>query len=205
MSIDLATHGRPRKQIFVAGTWNADRAAAFADAAFLVGRELATAGFDLATGPGTGLSEHVIKGYRSVASRGILRTYLPRAEYMEKVGETVAAEFDEVVQTELDYPMRNVYHIKQSDGLIVITGGEGTFEECLPALIDYRMPTIVLKDSGVAARALECISSKFFPEWLELVQFKQLHTEIVSSLTVALQRGSAMTIVSSDSNPKDTL
>jgi len=41
--------------------------------------------------------------------------------------------------------MRNVYQISKSYGLIVISGGDGTLEEILPAIIDYELPVAVLK------------------------------------------------------------
>lgn len=173
-------------RVFVAGTWSTAKAKAFADVAAAVGRDLAQHGFDLTTGPGTGISAEVIAGYRSVDRRGVVRVYLPTAEAMKIAGETVHGSFDEIIQTEFDYPMRNVFHIKQSDALVAISGGDGTLEECLPALIDYRLPTIVLHDSGLAAQALEWLSENLFPEWKEYLYFVTSADEIISIL-LALQ------------------
>ncbi len=152
-------------QVFVGGTWRTDKAAEYAQAAECVGALVAEAGYSLACGPGTGIARHVIDGFRSVPSRaGMVRYYLPAQAYMVAVGEEIQDGYDEIVQTDLDYPMRNVYQISKSHGLIVISGGDGTLEEILPALIDYELPVAVLKGSGQAATALEALL-EVFPMW----------------------------------------
>lgn len=152
-------------QIFVAGTWNSEKAAKYAQVAARIGELIALEGYSLACGPGTGISRHVIDGFRSVTSRtGVVRYYLPAETYMAAVGEEVQPGYDEIVQTDLDYPMRNVYQIGKSSGLIVVTGGDGTLEEILPALIDYNLPVSVLKGSGQAAVAIEALLD-VFPVW----------------------------------------
>jgi predicted Rossmann-fold nucleotide-binding protein len=153
------------QQIFVSGTWRPDRAAPYAAAAMLIGRRIAEVGLSLGCGPGTGISRHVIDGFRSVpARRGVVRYHLPRAELMEAVGELVEPGADEIVQTDLDYPMRNTLQVQRSCGLIAVTGGDGTLEEILPALIDYGLPVAVLRGSGPAALAVDRLVD-IFPEW----------------------------------------
>jgi uncharacterized protein (TIGR00725 family) len=152
-------------QVFVGGTWRPDKAAKYAQAAECVGALIAKAGYSLACGPGTGIARHAIDGFRSVPARvGVVRYYLPAQAYMAAVGEEVQGGYDEVVETDLDYPMRNVFQISKSHGLIVISGGDGTLEEILPALIDYGLPVAVLKGSGQAATALEALL-EVFPGW----------------------------------------
>lgn len=182
----------PPRQIFVAGTWSATKAAPYASSAFEVGCELARAGFDLTTGPGTGISGHVINGYKSRDARGTVRIYLPRKEEMEKVGETVGADVDQIIQTDYDYPMRNVYHISKSNGLIILTGGDGTLEECLPALIDYNVPVIVLRESGSAAIALEYLSQNLYRDWLKLLRFVDEPHRLVPELLALMSECSAV-------------
>src|SRR6266487_4333780 len=117
-------------QIFVSGTWRADKAAKHAQAAACVGRLIAEAGYSLACGPGTGIARYVIDGFRAVPTRkGVVRYYLPAESHMVNVGEEIQEGSDEIVKTDLDYPMRNVFQISQSRGLIVVTGGDGTLEE----------------------------------------------------------------------------
>jgi uncharacterized protein (TIGR00725 family) len=152
-------------QIFVSGTWRSDKAAKYVDAARRVGQLIAEAGYSLGCGPGTGIARHAIDGFRSVPHRtGKVRYYLPAEAHMQAVGEEVEPGADEIIQTDLDYPMRNVQQISKSAGLIVITGGDGALEEILPALADYDLPVSALRGSGQAALALETLV-QIFPEW----------------------------------------
>jgi predicted Rossmann-fold nucleotide-binding protein len=152
------------QQVFVAGTWR-EVSAEHAAAARTAGVMIAAAGYSLACGPGTGIARHAIDGFRSVPDRpGRVRYYLPAQADMEAAGEQIMPGHDELIQTDLDYPMRNVWHVKQSSGLIAITGGDGTLEEILPALIDYGLPVGVLRGSGQAADALELLLD-VFPAW----------------------------------------
>ena len=73
---------------------------------------------------------------------------------MLAVGERVAQGADEIEQTPYDYPMRNVYQVSKSDGVFVLTGGDGALEEALPALIDYGLPVGIIDGAGKAARAV---------------------------------------------------
>lgn len=165
-------------QVFVSGTWKKEKALAYCDQAVALGRTLADEGFDLACGPGTGVARHVIDGYRSRPGRGIVRYYLPLAVEMVKVGETVEPGSDEVEQTSFDYPMRNVYQVKQSDGLLVITGGDGTLEEILPAVIDYGLPVGILEGAGTAAKAMKALVG-IYPQWNEQIVFGLTVQEIL--------------------------
>ena len=152
-------------QIFVSGTWRSDKADKYADAARRVGQLIAEAGYSLGCGPGTGIARHAIDGFRSVPHRtGKVRYYLPAETHMRAVGEEVEPGADEIIQTDFDYPMRNVHQISKSVGLIVISGGDGALEEVLPALADYDLPVSALRGSGQAALALEALV-QVFPEW----------------------------------------
>lgn len=151
-------------QVFVAGTWKPERAAPYREQALLLGSALAAAGLDLACGPGTGIARHVIDGYRSVAPRGSVRYYLPSPEAMAAAGESVADGADEIEETGLDYPMRNVHQVSRSSGLFVLTGGDGALQEILAALIDYRQPVAIVRGAGSAALAVERLLG-VYPEW----------------------------------------
>jgi uncharacterized protein (TIGR00725 family) len=152
-------------QIFVSGTWRDDKAAEYAGTATRVGEIIAAAGWSLACGPGTGIARYVVDGFRSVAPRaGIVRFYLPAEAHMTAVGEVAGPGADDIVHTDFDYPIRNVFQVSRSSGLIAISGGDGTLEEILPALVDYQIPVAVLKGSGDAAAALEGLL-EVFPAW----------------------------------------
>ncbi|MGQ0777920.1 MAG: hypothetical protein ACT4NY_26510 [Pseudonocardiales bacterium] len=159
----------PVMQIFVSGTWKTSKAAEYRKQGWSLGQFLARAGVDLACGPGTGIARHVIDGFRSEPGRGRVRYYLPLRAEMEKVGETVEDGADEIVETDFDYPMRNVWQVKQSHGVFVLTGGDGTLEEVLPAVIDYGLPVAVVDGAGTAAAALRGLI-KVYPGWESLLR-----------------------------------
>jgi hypothetical protein len=157
-------------QVFVSGTWRGDKAKPYMDQALHLGRRLAEQGFDLACGPGTGISRYVIDGYRSITAHGIVKYYLPLEEHMLAVGERATEGADEIEQTPYDYPMRNVYQVSKSDGVFVLTGGDGALEEILPALIDYGLPVGIIDGTGEAAVAVRMLLG-VFPEWERLLMF----------------------------------
>lgn len=155
-------------QIFVAGTWSEKKAAPFVSQGIELGKLIAAGKYDLACGPGTGMAKYVIEGYRSVEPRGKVRFYLPTQEEMAKVGEEVGIGADEIIETGLDYPLRNIFQIKASDALFIITGGDGTLEEAITALVDYNIPVGGLRGSGTAVQALELLTN-IYPSWKELL------------------------------------
>ncbi len=156
-------------RVFVAGTWNTKKASRFAHVAEALGRQLAIEGFDLGCGPGTGIAEHVIRGYRAVEDCGEVTFYLPAQEEMTKVGEIVGEGADVIVQTDLDYPMRNIYQIRAADAVFILTGGDGTLEEAVVALADYHLPVAAMRGSGAAVDALELLLP-LFPVWRDLLK-----------------------------------
>jgi uncharacterized protein (TIGR00725 family) len=151
-------------QIFVSGTWKAAKARPFADQAMALGRAIAQEGFDLACGPGTGIARYAIDGFRAVPSDGLVRYYLPTEADMEAAGEEVLPGADVIEKTELDYPMRNVFQVSQSNGLFVLTGGDGTLEEILPAVIDYEIPVAIVNNAGSASEAVSALLP-IYPGW----------------------------------------
>jgi predicted Rossmann-fold nucleotide-binding protein len=157
-------------QAFVSGTWSEAKAAPYVDQAYALGRAIADAELDLACGPGTGIARHVIDAYVASERRGVVRYFLPLQSEMESVGEPVNEGADEIIQTEFDYPMRNVYQVKQSDGLFVLTGGDGALEEILPSVIDYQIPVAIVENAGSASRAMRTLLD-IYPEWTDLVLF----------------------------------
>ena len=155
-------------QIFVSGTWNLEKAQPFSQQGFELGKNLAISGYDLACGPGTGMARFVIDGYRSIEPRGVVRYYLPDRKEMVKVGEEIGEGADEIIETHADYPIRNILQVKASDGVIIITGGDGTLEEAITALADYNLPVACLANSGSAVKAIALLLD-VFPSWKELV------------------------------------
>jgi predicted Rossmann-fold nucleotide-binding protein len=156
-------------QIFVSGTWNPDKARPYSAQALELGARIAAAGHDLACGPGTGVARYVIDGFRQVPQRGRIRYYLPAEADMRAVGEEVMPGADEIEHTGLDYPMRNLLQVKRSDGLFVLTGGDGALEEIIAAVVDYRVPVAVVDGAGAAAAAVAALL-EVYPKWHELIE-----------------------------------
>jgi len=156
-------------QIFVSGTWDAGKAEPYRTQALELGARIAAGGFDLACGPGTGMARHVIDGFRDVPGRGRVRYYLPNEHDMREVGEEVMPGADEIEHTGLDYPLRNVLQVKRSDGLFVLTGGDGALEEVIAAVVDYRIPVAIVAGSGSVATAVTALL-EVYPSWRPLVE-----------------------------------
>lgn len=154
-----------RKRVFVSGSWRPQEGKVYAKPAFELGKLLAERSFDLIIGPGTGVAGKVINGYRSVKNRGEVIFYLPRLKEMKRVGEEMEEGADRIIETEQDYPMRNLIMIRKSDAMIAIDGFAGTLSEILASVMDYHKPTAALEDSGeavVASRTLRHIRDKIF-------------------------------------------
>ena len=151
-------------QIFVSGTWSADKAHPYSSQAEELGARIAAGGFDLACGPGTGIARHVIDGFRRSPATGKVRYYLPAETHMRAVGEEVMPGADEIERTDLDYPMRNLLQVKRSDGLFVLTGGDGALEEVIAAVVDYHVPVAVVEGSGTVAAAVAGLL-EVYPQW----------------------------------------
>lgn len=151
-------------QVFVSGTWKREKAQPYREQAYRLGASIAAGGFDLACGPGTGIARYVIEGFRAAQPSGVVRFYLPTADDMAAAGEEVQGTADEIEHTGLDYPMRNVLQVKRSDGLFVLTGGDGALEEILPAVIDYKVPVAIVEGAGTAAAAVAVLLD-IYPDW----------------------------------------
>jgi len=145
------TDGRPT--IFVCGSWQPEKAIGICTESRKLGQLLAEAGFDLTIGPGTGVARFVIDGYRSVEKRGKIIFYLPKESEMERVGELMEEGADEVIKTELDYPLRNIVQVKESQAVVAIGGGAGTVTEVVTSALDYNKPTVIL-EGGEAYKAV---------------------------------------------------
>ena len=157
-------------QIFVSGTWNPEKARPYSAQALELGARIGAAGFDLACGPGTGIARYVIDGFRQAPATGKVRYYLPSEADMRAVGEEVMPGADEIEQTRLDYPMRNLLQVKRSDGLFVLTGGDGALEEVIAAVVDYRVPVAIVAGAGSVAAAVTALL-EVYPAWHALVEF----------------------------------
>lgn len=162
-----------RCRVFVSGSWRSEEGRRYAAEAQALGKLLAERGFDLIIGPGTGVARSVIDGYHSVKNRGEIFFYLPRLKEMKRVGEEMEDGADHIIETEQDYPTRNLIMIRKADAVIAIDGFAGTLSEIIASVMDYQKPTAALENSGEAvniAKQLEHIKDKiFFSEKVEAI------------------------------------
>ena len=108
---------------------------------------------------------------------------------MRAAGEEVMPGADEIEWTGLDYPMRNLLQVSRSDGLFVLTGGDGALEEVIAAVVDYRVPVAIVEGAGSAAAAVTALL-EVYPAWRELVA---LGPDVGSLIEPFLTRVSART------------
>jgi hypothetical protein len=66
--------------------------------------------------------------------------------------------------------MRNLLQVKRSDGLFVLTGGDGALEEVIAAVVDYRVPVAIVSGSGSVAAAVTALL-EVYPAWSPLIEF----------------------------------
>ena len=75
---------------------------------------------------------------------------------MEKVGEEKGPEPDKIVETNVDYPERNIIMVKNCEGIIALHGGLGTLTEIIHAVKDYNKKVSVI-DKGELASLIKLI------------------------------------------------
>lgn len=66
-------------------------------------------------------------------------------------------EADEIYKTALDYPLRNLIQVRESNAVVTIGDSAGTVTEIVAAALDYNKPTVVLRD-GEAYSAVKKLS-----------------------------------------------
>lgn len=136
-------------KIFVAGTWREHKAALFKKEAEEFGKLLAARGHTLITGGGTGISEIVVNSYKLNKGKKYI-AYLPSLRSMREVGEEIGPKPDKIINTNLDYPSRNAFMVKNCDAMIVFHGGLGTLAEITHAVKDYNKKVSVINKGDLA-------------------------------------------------------
>lgn len=142
-------------KILVIGTWRKETAENYEDFAEEVGKELAKRGHILVTGAGTGISKFVANSYKLNKGKRHI-AILTAKKYRDLVGESIGPEPDEIIETGMDYPSRNVELVKYCDGVIALPGALGTLSEVLHAINDYGKKVAVL-NIGPLAEMIEHI------------------------------------------------
>jgi len=75
---------------------------------------------------------------------------------MGKVGEELGPKPDKLIETNLDYPERNIVMVRKCEGVIAIHGGLGTLTEIIHAVKDYNKKVSVI-DVGELAKLVKSI------------------------------------------------
>jgi hypothetical protein len=150
-------------KILVIGSWEKCRAVSCKEEATKIGKLLAEKGHILISGGGTGVSEIVVNSYKE--NKGKKYTaYLPSKKEMEKVGEQLGPEPDEIIHTELDYPERNIIMVKNCDCVLACPGGLGTFTELIHATADYKRKVALIDKGDIVSwvKAIPYLKEKVF-------------------------------------------
>ena len=143
-------------KILVSGTWRREKAEQYRTEAEQVGMLLATRGHILVTGAGTGMSELVVRSYK-VHGGSKYTAYLPSEKCRAEVGEELGPQPDEIIETNVDYPTRNVMMVRDIDAIIALNGGLGTLTEVIHGANDYNKRAAVI-DRGELGQWIKNIS-----------------------------------------------
>ena len=142
-------------KILVIGTWRKDEAKDCQKEAEEIGRLLADKNHVLLSGGGTGVSQLVVESYRRHNGKKYV-AYFPSKKEMKKAGEKQGVKPDQAVWTKLDYPMRNLFMVKDCDAVIAVHGGLATLTEVIHAAKDYPKNVAVI-DRGELASWIRAI------------------------------------------------
>jgi hypothetical protein len=142
-------------KILMLGSWEKHKAISCQKEAEGIGKLLAENGHILISGGGTGVSEIVVNSYKKNKGKQYI-CYIPSRKQMEKVGEELGPKPDKLIETNLDYPERNIVMVRECDALIALHGGLGTLTEIIHAVKDYNKKVSVI-DFGDLAKWIKAI------------------------------------------------
>ena len=159
-------------KIMICGSWRKENAEKYRDDLVLAGREIAIRGHILHSGAGMGISKIVVESYKNNSGQKYI-AYLVNKKEMEKVGEEIGPEPDEIIETNLDYPQRNIELVKSCEGAIIFPGSLGTLTETIHAAIDYSKKVVVFDKGNVA-------------EWVKMIPKLRKRIFLTDSIKEAL-------------------
>ena len=143
-------------KILIIGSWHKEKALKYKKEAEQVGEIIAKRNHTLISGAGTGISEIVVNSYKK--NKGIKYiAHIPSIKEMKRVDEKIGPKPDKIIKTNLDYPMRDIVLVKESDAIIAIDGGLGTLTEIIHAIKDYNKKVSVI-DFGELPKWIKKIS-----------------------------------------------
>lgn len=126
------------------------------DKAFILGREIAKAGFSLVSGATFGLPNSAIKGAHSVGGKTI--GISPASSQKEHVNDyKLPLDDDVIIYTGFGFEGRNIINIRSSDGCVFLKGSIGTLNELTIAIKEEKVIGILEKSGGVSDRIRELL------------------------------------------------
>jgi hypothetical protein len=150
-------------KILMLGSWQAHKAITCKEEAEEIGKELAERGHTLISGGGTGISKLVVESYKKNKGKQFI-AYFPSEKIMKEVGEEKGPKPDKEIETNVDYPERNLIMIRDCDAIIALHGGLGTIAEMIHATKDYgkKIALIDTKELAEWAKAIPPLRDKVF-------------------------------------------
>jgi hypothetical protein len=145
------------------GSWQAHKAIECKKEAEEIGKLIAERGHVLISGGGTGISKLVVESYKKNKGKKFI-AYFPSEKIMKKVGEEKGPKSDETIETNVDYPERNLIMIRDCDAIIALHGGLRTIAEMIHATKDYgkKIALIDTKELAEWAKAIPPLRDKVF-------------------------------------------
>ncbi|MBR9707481.1 MAG: hypothetical protein GOV15_03530 [Candidatus Diapherotrites archaeon] len=143
-------HIGDKMKVAIVGSWKAENAASVKEDAEQIGKALAERGHTIVSGAGTGISALVVNAYRENKGKKYI-AYLPSKEEREKSKEELGPEPDELVDTNTDYPERNIIMMRNIDVVIALHGGVFTLTEIIHASKDYKKKVAVIDNGKLAS------------------------------------------------------
>lgn len=144
-------------KICVVGGWKPEKIDKYRPQAESLGYELAKRDHTLVSAPSSGIQAVVAEAYKNNGGKEFIG-YYPALYQMR---ENVMVEPDVPVYTQEDYPVRNLFMVRQSDALFAITGGSRTVSELNAAMRDYRLPTAFYAGSNHKVDGYRKLGEKF--------------------------------------------
>ncbi|MCI0542413.1 hypothetical protein L0Y69_01500 [bacterium] len=134
-------------KILILGSWHDEIANHFSKETAELGRLLFERGHIPVIAPGGGIYGAVGSAYRQAGGKQSIG-YYPSEAARAKVGEKYIFEPDEKIETEGDYPTRNLKQVQGSDAVIAIAGRTGTMKDFITGAADYALPCAYLRGSS---------------------------------------------------------
>ena len=150
-------------KVLIIGSAKENKTMYFKKETEILGRILAEKNYTMMSGGGAGIFKLAFKSYRSNNGKNYV-VYLTSKNEMERCKGEIGPKPDKIVQTNLDYPERNLQMIKDCDCVIAFGGGLFTLTEIIHSAKDYDKKVCVIEKDNIAIwiKLIEKIRKKVF-------------------------------------------